>query len=51
MTPHLFWADRIRLIIALLRGRVWVEDRGMTGWGQRVTLRTSEHVELVREGR
>lgn len=49
MIPRLPWRARLRLALAALRGHVWLEDLEMTGWGQRITLRTREHVALLKD--
>lgn len=50
MIPRMGWRNRLRLALAILRGRVWVQNSEMTGWGQRITLRTVEHIELIQGG-
>lgn len=49
MIPRLPWRARLRLALAVWRGRVWVERTDGLPWGQRIVLRTVEEDPIIFE--
>lgn len=48
MIPATSLRNRLRLAVAILRGGVYVDRVERRGWGQIVTLRTIDDVDVIR---
>lgn len=49
MIPHTSWRNRLRLVLAILSGTVYVDNVRRIGWGQIIRLRTVENIDVIRE--
>lgn len=49
MIPRMTWRNRLRLALAVWKGQVWLYDAETMGWGQQITLRTAEDIEIIQE--
>lgn len=50
MIPRTSWRSRLWLALAILRGRVYVDNVRHNGWGQIIRLRTVDDVRVLEEG-
>lgn len=49
MIPRFSWRNRLRLVLAILRGAVYVDHARHLAWGQTIRLRTVEDIDVIQE--